>query len=408
MKYLKRVELLAIAIAIATIALGKGSLRAQDGVKPTVKVLRLDGPELSGDLTSASQEGIELTMDGAKQPLAGNSLSRVEFPYRVGSGGVQPLLLGLVDGSRIVGAKISGKEQGWQVADSAGGVLTMGPGSVRFLQVRPLSGELKKALDAAILEPATSDSLLVVRPGDTLDRVNGLIKEIKESKVLFDLDGDVVEVSFEKLAGMVWFRKASERVKPKVAVNTTDGGTVYPDTFRLVGDRFELQGPAGDLSIPINRIASLDYGSANLRWLSEIELLDSKAEKRMDWKFESKTLGKALAPHFEAKDADTATGFGVDLLFPMPGSYTFRVPEGFTRLQTRLVRGDRGEQRSELTVEVWQDDVKVLDKRLATSEEALELDVPLTAGKKVRLSVRSKSRLMVGTEVRCQQPRLTR
>ena len=128
----------------------------------------------------------------------------------------------------------------------------------------------------------------------------------------------------------------------------------------------------------------------------------------MDWKFESKTLGKALAPHFEAKDADTATGFGVDLLFPMPGSYTFRVPEGFTRLQTRLVRGDRGEQRSELTVEVWQDDVKVLDKRLATSEEALELDVPLTAGKKVRLSVRSKSRLMVGTEVRCQQPRLTR
>jgi|688.fasta_scaffold81096_4 hypothetical protein len=408
MKYLKRVELLAIAIAIGTVALGMVSSHAQDSARTTVKVLRLDGPELSGGLVNASQEGIELTVDGEKQLLAGNALSRVVFENRVGSGGVQPLLLGLVDGSRLVGAKISGKEQGWQVADSAGGVLGVGPGSVRYLQVRPLAGELRKSFDAAILEPATSDSLLVVRPGDTLDRVNGLIKEIKESKVLFDLDGDVVEVSFEKLAGMVWFRKASERVKPKVAVNTTDGGTVYPDTFRLVGDRFELQGSAGDLSIPINRIASLDYGSANLRWLSEIELLDSKAEKRMDWKFESKTLGKALAPHFEAKDADTATGLGVDLLFPMPGSYTFRVPEGFTRLQTRMVRGDRGEQRSELTIEVWQDDVKVLDKRLATSEEALELDVPLTAGKKVRLSVRSKSRLMVGTEVRCQQPRLTR
>jgi hypothetical protein len=257
MKYLKRVELLAIAIAIGTVALGMVSSHAQDSARTTVKVLRLDGPELSGGLVNASQEGIELTVDGEKQLLAGNALSRVVFENRVGSGGVQPLLLGLVDGSRLVGAKISGKEQGWQVADSAGGVLGVGPGSVRYLQVRPLAGELRKSFDAAILEPATSDSLLVVRPGDTLDRVNGLIKEIKESKVLFDLDGDVVEVSFEKLAGMVWFRKASERVKPKVAVNTTDGGTVYPDTFRLVGDRFELQGSAGDLSIPINRIASL-------------------------------------------------------------------------------------------------------------------------------------------------------
>lgn len=404
MKYLMRVELMAIAIAIGTIAFGMVPSHAQDSAKTTVKVQRLDGPELDGDLVSATQEGVELTVGSERLTLAGNGLSRVEFPNRVGSGGVQPLLLGLVDGSKLVGAKISGKEQGWQVADSAGGMLAVGPGSVRYLQVRPLAGELKKSFDAAILEPATSDSLLVVRPGDSLDRVNGLIKEIKDAKVLFDLDGDVVEVSFEKLAGMVWFRKPNDRVKPKVAVNTTDGGTVYPDTFRMVGDRFELQGSAGSLSIPALRIASLDYGSANLRWLSEVDALDSRSENRMDWKFESKSIGKALAPHFESK----GTGFGMDLLFPMPGSYTFRVPDGFTRFQTRLVRDDRGEQRSELMVEVWQDDAKVLDKRLASTEETLDLDLPLTAGKKIRLAVRSKSRLMVGTEVRCQQPRLAR
>lgn len=404
MKYLMRVELMAIAIAIGTIAFGMVPSHAQDSAKTTVKVQRLDGPELDGDLVSATQEGVELTVGSERLTLAGNGLSRVEFPNRVGTGGVQPLLLGLVDGSKLVGAKISGKEQGWQVADSAGGMLAVGPGSVRYLQVRPLAGELKKSFDAAILEPATSDSLLVVRPGDSLDRVNGLIKEIKDAKVLFDLDGDVVEVSFEKLAGMVWFRKPNDRVKPKVAVNTTDGGTVYPDSFRMVGDRFELQGSAGSLSIPALRIASLDYGSANLRWLSEVDALDSRSENRMDWKFESKSIGKALAPHFESK----GTGFGMDLLFPMPGSYTFRVPDGFTRFQTRLVRDDRGEQRSELMVEVWQDDAKVLDKRLASTEETLDLDLPLTAGKKIRLAVRSKSRLMVGTEVRCQQPRLAR
>lgn len=404
MKYLMRVELMAIAIAIGTIAFGMVPSHAQDSAKTTVKVQRLDGPELDGDLVSATQEGVELTVGSERLALAGNGLSRVEFPNRVGSGGVQPLLLGLVDSSKLVGAKISGKEQGWQVADSAGGMLAVGPGSVRYLQVRPLAGELKKSFDAAILEPATSDSLLVVRPGDSLDRVNGLIKEIKDAKVLFDLDGDVVEVSFEKLAGMVWFRKPNDRVKPKVAVNTTDGGTVYPDTFRMVGDRFELQGSAGSLSIPALRIASLDYGSANLRWLSEVDALDSRSENRMDWKFESKSIGKALAPHFESK----GTGFGMDLLFPMPGSYTFRVPDGFTRFQTRLVRDDRGEQRSELMVEVWQDDAKVLDKRLASTEETLDLDLPLTAGKKIRLAVRSKSRLMIGTEVRCQQPRLAR
>jgi hypothetical protein len=127
----------------------------------------------------------------------------------------------------------------------------------------------------------------------------------------------------------------------------------------------------------------------------------------MDWKWESKSLERALAPRMVRRLTDTET-VAEDLLFPGPGSYVFRVPEGFTRLVSKIERTGSGSQQSAVTVEVWQDDVRVFEKSMSATDEVLELDVPLAANKKVRLSVLSPGRLMIGTELRWNEPRLVR
>jgi hypothetical protein len=61
-----------------------------------------------------------------------------------------------------------------------------------------------------------------------------------------------------------------------------------------------------------------------------------------------------------------------------------------------------------LNIEVWQDDVRVLEKAMNSSDESLEVDVTLQPGKKIRLVISSASELKVGTDVVWLRPRLTR
>lgn len=108
-------------------------------------------------------------------------------------------------------------------------------------------------------------------------------------------------------------------------------------------------------------------------------------------------------PRMESSD-----GLGKDLRFPSPGSYSFRVPDGFQRFQSTLERRDRGAHRSELRVEVWQDDARVWEKAISIDEESLEVDIALQPGKRVRLVIASASELKVGTDVVWLRPRLMR
>jgi hypothetical protein len=363
--------------------------------------------ETTGRLVAADEAGIEYVADQLNAKRTAEELVRVEFaPQRANA--AEAMVLTLVDGSRFYGSQLVGKEQGWQFSDTAGVSIGLGAGVVEAVQVRALAGDLKTAWEAAVAERIESDSLIVLRPGNTLDRVSGLIREVKEDKVVFDVDGQIVEVALAKLAGMIWFRKPLDKIKPTIAIQMTDGGVAYAETFRWTPERVEVQGILGEgFSFPTKRLAAIDYSHANLRWLSAVASLESKSDKRMDWKWESNSLERALAPRMVRRRTDTES-MAEDLLFPGPGSYVFRVPEGFTRLVSKIERTGGGAQQSPVTVEVWQDDVRVFEKSMSFTDEVLELDVPLAANKKVRLSVLSPGRLMIGTELRWNEPRLVR
>jgi hypothetical protein len=97
-----------------------------------------------------------------------------------------------------------------------------------------------------------------------------------------------------------------------------------------------------------------------------------------------------------------------DLYFPGPGRFTFRVPEGFQSFQSQVVRTDDGSQRTNLTIEIWQDDNRLSQQSLPYDVDSVDVNLPVPSGKKVQLRVACNSKLMVGTEVQWKQPRLKR
>jgi hypothetical protein len=400
-----------IGIAVLSLVL---LLSAQGkGQVTSVRLTAIDSPPVEGKLIAADSQTIRLEVAGESKSWNSQEVLNLELA-RKSSAASPPLELGLIDGSKLKGVKLAGREQKWQFGDSAGEVQDFGPGVVRSLLVRSLTPELSTAWNESLKESAESDALIVMRPGNVVDRVNGMIVEVKDSKVGFDLDGQVVEVGFEKLLGIIWFRKQKDRLRPKIEIQCTDGSSILSESLSISGDMLTYRSIGGqDLKIPVWRIAVLNYANANVKWLAEIAPLSAISHPRIDWNGDRSNFNKAMAPRFIASRgvgsiSDSGKAENLDLVFLAPGSYAFRVPEGVARLRTTVERSGNGNAKSDLLIEVWQDDQNLKRHAFGVDEESLELEVPVVSGKKVTLSVVSKTRLQVGSQMTWKQPRLIR
>ena len=371
----------------------------------------LNGTQVVGSLVSVdSSKVIVQTKTGTIEKSAAD-VGTVSFASKLELQ-KPPVELSMLDGSRAFGNKLTGKSSGWILKEASGNEIAIPSKSLKAVLLKPIVPELANAWQSAILETRNADAVIVSRPGNSLDRINGVIVQVQDTSVSFELDGQTIDIPIEKLAGLVWFQRDLERVKPTVEVSLTDHSVWMAESLSMKSNFIELKTQLGQLvSIPLNKVHSVNYATANIRWLSEVEIMDSVAEKLIDFKSPIANLDRAMAPRFVVSGRapmPTSSAADKDLLFPGPGQFLFRVPEGFSSLQSRVERTDEGSQRTDLIIEVWQDEQKMAEESLAHNVDFINVDVPLKSGKKTKLAVTCKTKLMIGTEVTWKQPRLKR
>ena len=383
-----------------------------DEVTANVTVSMLSGQPVIGSLVSAdSNKVIVQTKAGAIEKSAGD-IGRVSFANKMVA--KTPLVeLIMLDGSKAFGDRLTGKSSsGWRLKDSTGNEVAISSKSLKAARLKAIVPELINAWQSAILETKNSDAVIVLRPGNSLDRINGVIIQVQEESITFDLDGQQIDIPIEKLIGLVWFQRDQERVKPTIEVSATDHSVWLAESLTMKSNVLELRTSLGQsVSIPLVQILNINYSTANIRWLSDVESLAAVAERQIEFKTPIASLDRAFAPRFVVNGLaplSTSLAADKDLYFPSPGYFLFRVPEGFSSLQCRVERTDVGSQRTDLTIEVWQDDQKISEQPLEHNVDFADLDIPLKSEKKTKLAVICKSKLMIGTEITWKQPRLKR
>ena len=391
-----------------------GELRGQKSgdVNANVTVSMLSGLPVVGTLVSAdSNKVIVQTKAGAIEKSAAD-IGQVRFDNKM-EAKTLPVELFMVDGSKAFGDKLTGNSSsGWRLRDSSGNEVAISSKSLKAARFKAIVPELVSAWQSAILETKNADAVIVLRPGNSLDRINGVIIQVQEESITFDLDGQQIEIPIEKLIGLVWFQRDQERVKPTIEISATDHSVWMAESLTLKSNVLELRTTLGQsVSIPLVQISRINYSSANIQWLSDIESLEAVAERQIEFKTPIASLDRAFAPRFVVNGRaplSSSLAADKDLYFPSPGYYLFRVPEGFSSMQCRVERTDEGTQRTDLTIEVWQDDQKISEQALAHNVDFADLDIPLKSEKKTKLAVICKSKLMIGTDITWKQPRLKR
>ena len=406
--WLVRVAILGSSMVVSASAMAQTS--------PALRMTDIHGQSWNGSLESIDQDQL-VYLPSPATSAEPNSLKTSEL-MRLERSGKSPSSIAdaasanwkarLSDGTVLSLQQIEGKEKRWMIRLADGVVRSEFDGELKSLKFKKLDPKAQEAWETYEREELKSDALIVVRPGGALDRVDGLVKEIKDGKIQFDVDGQIVDASIDRLAGVLWYRKPQE---PKgqgastagFLVQLLEGSSILADRAKVVGTDLELEGRwTNALRVPIDWLQSIDCGLDKIAWLSSLTILDARPTSRGGFGEFDAILAKTTKPRWIRGESGT----NEDLLFPGPGQYQFRAPAGMTKLQARIERSGESESRSAIQIEVWVDDQVALRKEIGADEQGLDLEVGIVQEKKIKLVLSSKSPLHLGTRALVKQAKL--
>lgn len=391
-----------IATTFCILALGASSIQAADW-----ELEKIDGTRIHFESFEIAATSIRYRERGELQELASNEIKRIR---RAGAPGTQPKMrLGLVDGSELALEAIEGKSDQWKVVSNETELL-VGKGLAKWLLFRSPTSKESTAWKELLEGKQDSDILVIAREEGVLDRANGIVNAIAPPSVQFDFDGQAIEAPIAKLLGLIWLRSNAARIEPTLKVRLTDGTTWMAREIRLPEkNATDVMGTATcglPIRFPLQSLYEIDFSIANLKWLSQAELLEAKGNASSLLK-NNPLRDAVFRPHFSAGNG-IADSLDQDLDFKVPGEASFRIPAGVTRFASSIMRTSEGDVRSELSIEIWVQDKKVWESKMEPNQEDIRVDIPVEVDKRMKLVVRSTSGLLAGCEVKWVQPRFLR
>lgn len=365
------------------------------------------GAPVRGEITRLDDKVLVVTDSSGEKSFALKEISRVTRVNGAAKPAAlppQPITIHLVDGTtwRLASLKLeAGKID---AKDAFGGSASPRIRSVAALRLRIPEGYLDAPWDEYVAVKRQTDALIVRRTvtrkaedGETvlssdvtLDEIEGKLVEIGNSAVKFEVEGEAVDVSREKIEGVV-LAGAGDGEAPEMTCLAADstGSRWKLQAVLLVKEALKLTTVSGvTYDLPLEQLTVLDFSASNTRYLSDLEFASSETHPYLDASFTGAKLAKLLAPR---KDKGSFGGplEGGDLPFEQPRGLAlvaysrveFRVPKGFTRFAAVAALDPRVKKVGGVQLRILVDDRKIYDKLIegAASGEPIDFDLPSQA-----------------------------
>ncbi|HVW02165.1 MAG TPA: NPCBM/NEW2 domain-containing protein [Planctomycetaceae bacterium] len=269
---------------------------------PAVEVQTLKGEHYVGRLASlndsdlnlveAQQAGQPAGTDG-KLKLSVTDLLEVRFPdTKPAEAAPEDFTVTLVDGSRLSVSAYSVAGAKAKLTDARLGDLSLAANAISHVR---LGAAEPKFLDAwtPLLEKESKRDLLVLRKGEVLDFLAGVIGDVDDKTVKFLVDTDEVPVKRERVYGLI-YRRPAGALKSSCQIDLAGLDALHAKKLSFDGETWQAtlaQGP--QVKLPAGQLRTLDYSLGRLRYLSQMEPREVKylryfddGNARFDWPYQ--------------------------------------------------------------------------------------------------------------------------
>jgi hypothetical protein len=328
---------------------------------PPFEVQTLDGQTLVGPLVEIAADRLTMDAVGGRKSLDIERLVSVVSRQKPAAPPPESgLVVELTDGSIILAERYIAQAARAKISLTDGQVLETPTNIVHTVQFQRPAAALAAEWGRLVGMNADSD-LLVVRKEDSLDYHKGVLHDVTDDAVRFELDGDILPVKRSKLYGIA-YRHGVPANRPEAICRVTDaaGSQWAVHSLGLAG-KLQWTTPAGlNVSEALDKIVQIDFSGGKIVYLSELKPESVRWAPYFGPRKPLAAEEQFYAPRFDHNvDGGTLLLAGTsyrkglalhghtEIMYRLPGSFShFRAvagiddavrPSGKTRL---LVRGD--------------------------------------------------------------------
>ncbi|MCA9260522.1 MAG: NPCBM/NEW2 domain-containing protein [Planctomycetales bacterium] len=407
---------------------------------PRFEATLLDDSAVAGRIVGWSDKSIDFDGESGVQNVPASKLLSVTrlapdrssvMPQRPTNAEVisptSPEAVRLVDGTllRGFGCTFSGKRVALRRPD--GQTFELESGSVASIELQtltPAARELWMALDEQSL---TGDALVInKRDGASADYIVGLVREISDDRVIFEWDGESVEVNRAKAAGVVLFRKAVRRSEP------TAGRFLLDDGSQIAAQRATLEAgqlvletlSAKSLRVALGSLLEVDLSGGKLAYLSVLEPVSVRwtpsialpsaaahlgraASMRVDRSFDGGPL-TLFASAASPTERPAKVSYRRGLAMRSRCEVVYNVPDGMSRLLATAGIDPLSAREGNVHMTIYGEKAALWEGDVDGSAAPTAMNVALQGSRRIRIVVDYGANLDTGDRVHLVDARFTR
>lgn len=387
--------------------------------QPAFQVETLGGEVIAGPLLDVSAQQIRIdTADGPValdvEDLAGLAPQSTPTPSR-GSPLARPCVwIDLVDGSSLVAADYTATGGRARIALLDGQALELSTGEVAAVRFLPQTDAVAAEWARLVATRADSD-LLVVRKGDAIDYHRGVLHDVTDTLVRFELDGDVLPVKRTKLHGLIYYRSGERpAAEPVCRLVDADGSRWVVKSISLAGGNLHWSTVSGlEVARPLSAVVRVDFSQGKVVYLSDLK------PDSVQWTpfFGGDARLEVLARFFRPRQDESLRSGPLELdgrqyhkglALHSRTSLEYRLPGEFRRFKATVGIDDRVRPRGSAQLVIRGDDRILLETMVAGTEPPKPIDFDLTGVRRLSILVDFGDDLDVADDVDLCEARIVK
>ena len=394
--------MLAFLVVLANV----GDSIAQDS-SIAVRIDTIDGLSKTGTLGGVSAGEVNLLGDDSTPQLI--ALDQILSIQRTNNPPTTPpgARIGLAGGSRLAMVGVKSEGTAATIKIRGGDELQVPLKMLRWIRFRNPSAAVDPQWLGLIDRPRASDSLVIRRPGDSIDEVAGIVLAIGDESVSFNLDGDTMQAPIARLEGVVFTTTGSAAG----AAADKAGGSVLVDD--IYGSRFVATSMSGtdDGAIDLQLGNQLKY-RLPLQAISKIELTGSVEFLATVQPVEAKyvpLVNIGIAPQLSGQWLSPEVRDGRDLVMRSASHIEYRLSEGFQTLVGSVDFDSEVTAGGKSVIRILLDGKPVWEQPLAVTDASSRgFELPISGARRVRFEISGDNDGDLGDTIRLRQPRITK
>ncbi len=145
--------------------------------------------------------------------------------------------------------------------------------TVRFRQASPDIAKQWRQIENDLAEGRVSGDLIVIRKGEAISYLGGVIREVSDKEVKFELEGEVLPVNRQRVEGLVFFHPRKPEFPDPVCIFKSGGNSELQVKSLEASDKeLKLTTLAGvETTYTWDHVADLDFSAGKILYLGDVE-----------------------------------------------------------------------------------------------------------------------------------------